>query len=297
MKIIFYGPKGIKAIWKIAIAFAVYFAVSVLSLLTAVFIFNLNNITNFNEMVTKTMDSSWGNALQSGLSILFISLVCYFVVKKNLILKEELGVNGTFLSALKKSAIGFFIGMFLIAVEIAVLLIFDQAEFLGYNSDVNHMIILFSGLIIFAGIALAEEITFRGYIQNILSGKNEIFGIVVTSALFALMHLVNSSYSLLSLIYLFISGAILSLMRILSHGLWLPIGFHLAWNLTESTVFGLNEQGNKHLLYNSTSKSTVWNGGTSGSGLVQIFILCSMLVLLIICYIKHKKNGDKNILD
>lgn len=84
-------------------------------------------------------------------------------------------------------------------------------------------------------VAFSEEITFRGLIQGLFGEGKSAVGIVVTTILFAVIHLHN--HSVFSLIYLLAGGLAFSMMRVVTKGLWFPIGFHMAWDWVELSVF------------------------------------------------------------
>ena len=108
---------------------------------------------------------------------------------------------------------GFVLGIIFVAIYIIILIFMKQVIFAFNELNANVLYSLVMGLIIFCGVAFAEEITFRGYIKYLLSKKSKYIGLIITAIIFALSHLLNSNYSMLSLIYLTIGGILLGLMR------------------------------------------------------------------------------------
>lgn len=184
---------------------------------------------------------------------------------------------------------GFILGMLFVVIYIIVLIAMRQLEFRYRPFTINAFYTLLSGIIIFGGVAFAEEITFRGYFQNILSKNNKNMGLILTAMLFAINHLINiDNYTLLSLIYLAIGGILLGLIRMETENIWFPIGFHIAWNWTEIRVFGLGNPSNHHWFSTEIIQNTIWNGGESGTGLVIVFV--ELIFIVIFTYLYSRKN-------
>lgn len=79
-----------------------------------------------------------------------------------------------------------------------------------------------------------EEVCFRGMVQSAFSSiyKNYWISIILTSGLFALLHL-TSALDWLDIVYIFILAIILSIIKNRSLSLWPPIILHSAYNSLE----------------------------------------------------------------
>ncbi len=247
------------------------------------------HITNFKDMLSNTMNSNFGYVLCIVITTLLVYLFYKYIIKKEKISWEDLGFSKkhSFLQLIN----GFLLGIVFVAIYMFILIIMKQVAFEFHRLNTNILYSLFMGLIIFCGVAFAEEITFRGYIQSLLSKKNKYIGLVITAVIFALSHLLNSSYSLLSLIYLTIGGILLGLMRMESKSIWFPLGFHIAWNWTEFRVFGLGNDTNNHWFFTNIVKNTIWNGGESGTGI--IIVLVELVLIMFFAYLYVVKNKIK----
>lgn len=100
-------------------------------------------------------------------------------------------------------------------------------------------------LLLLAVAASTEELLFRGYAFQQLIEGNRIFGpILVLSSLFGLVHLMNPHSTVMSTANTVLAGVLLSLAYVRTRALWLPIGWHYAWNATLAVtglpVSGLN---------------------------------------------------------
>ncbi len=91
-----------------------------------------------------------------------------------------------------------------------------------------------------------EEILFRGILFRLSSRIVGTWGaLLFTSALFGLAHLANHGATLSSGIAIMLeAGILLGAAYALTRRLWLPIGLHIAWNFTESSVYGMSVSGN-----------------------------------------------------
>jgi membrane protease YdiL (CAAX protease family) len=99
-------------------------------------------------------------------------------------------------------------------------------------------------LVGFAVVAFYEELVARGYIlQNLAAAWGRRAGLIVSSAIFALAHLLNPGAGLVSSIGLFFAGLLLAGGYLASGRLWLPMGLHLSWNFFQGPVFGFPVSG------------------------------------------------------
>lgn len=102
-----------------------------------------------------------------------------------------------------------------------------------------------SGLLGFAVVGYQEELLSRGYhLQNIRDGMGLGWGLFLSSAIFALMHLGNPNVTwYTTLPGLLAAGYFLAFGWLRTRQLWLPIGLHIGWNFFEGTVFGFPVSG------------------------------------------------------
>ena len=103
---------------------------------------------------------------------------------------------------------------------------------------------LFTAIIDMAAVAVMEETLIRGYLlQTLEEGFGTPVGVIVSSSVFGLLHLINPSgagwarYVIPFTITL--AGFMLAVAYLVRRSLWLPIALHFSWNLFEYDVFGL----------------------------------------------------------
>lgn len=132
-------------------------------------------------------------------------------------------------------------------------LVFAIDELLGYahvtafaTAGVDLMLIA-KFVPLFALVAVAEEMSTRGYIlQNLWEEWGVITAVILSSALFAVIHLGNpNSHANLALtlggLLAYALWACLSLLW--TRSLWLAVGVHMSWNLFEGPILGFPVSG------------------------------------------------------
>lgn len=130
-------------------------------------------------------------------------------------------------------------------------------------------------VLIFSLASWQEELLSRGYwLQNLSYGLNRSLGVLLSSAAFALGHVMNPNLSWQALLGLFLSGLFLAYGYLRTKQLWLPIGLHLGWNFFEGTVFGFPVSGQYfyQLIRQTVSGPDIITGGAFGpeAGLILI---------------------------
>ena len=116
--------------------------------------------------------------------------------------------------------------------------------------------------------ALAEELMFRGYpFQRLVEGIGATGAIAVFSVLFGVVHLSNPGASVWGLINTVAIGVLLSVAYLRTRTLWMPWGFHFAWNTTLGLVLGLPVSGFRlfNVAVHATATGPKWlTGGSYG---------------------------------
>lgn len=165
------------------------------------------------------------------------------------------------------------------------------------NPNATWLADLFIWLIVYIGVGFQEEILSRGYhLQNIAEGLNVPSGILISSLIFALLHLANPSFSLPSFLGLLASGYFLAYAWVRTGQLWLSIGLHIGWNFFEGTIFGFPVSGIEAttLIRQEASGPGIITGGAFGpeAGLI---LLPTLIVgaLLIRRYTRSRRAGKQ----
>ncbi|MEA1978638.1 MAG: type II CAAX endopeptidase family protein [Chloroflexota bacterium] len=182
-------------------------------------------------------------------------------------------------STLSDLIVGFLIPGLMMALIFLVEYAAGWTQFQGWSWQTVGMresvIGLLGGLSVFIIVGINEEILSRGYhLQNLIEGLNLHWALFLSSSVFALLHLLNPSSSLMSTLGLLAAGYFLAYGWVRTHKLWLPIGLHIGWNFFEGNVFGFNVSGldTFRLLLHTPSGPEFITGGTFGpeAGLIAI---------------------------
>lgn len=150
--------------------------------------------------------------------------------------------------------------------------------------------------IIFIFVGWNEELLSRGYhLQTIASGINLFWGVIISSAVFGLLHLSNPNATWVSAAGIFFAGIYLAYAYIRTKQLWLSIGLHIGWNFFEGVVFGFPVSGLTiyPLTRINVTGPEIWTGGAFGpeAGLI---VLPSLIVGAVLIYY-FTKNRNVNI--
>ncbi len=134
---------------------------------------------------------------------------------------------------------------------------------------------LLAGLVLFIIVGYQEELLSRGYhLQNLVDGLNLRWGILLSSSVFALLHLGNPSADWVSTLGILFAGLFLAYGWVRTGKLWLPIGLHIGWNFFEGTVFGfpVSGTGGFNFIHQTVAGPKLITGGGFGpeAGLVVL---------------------------
>jgi len=87
-------------------------------------------------------------------------------------------------------------------------------------------------LVVLAFLAITEEIFYRGIFYRIVESRlGTHLALIASFLLFGLVHATNDHANMISVISAGAGGMLLSIMFSYSGRLWLPIFFHLGWNV------------------------------------------------------------------
>lgn len=145
-----------------------------------------------------------------------------------------------------KKALTSFFAWLLILVLSLIFELLQKDNHIRWNYQDSFWLLLPVSLFLVTLQTAFEEIFFRGYLMKyVFPSKHKWIPVILTSLLFALMHLSNPEIGLLGkivLIYFVGTGIFLALMAVLDKGLELSLGFHAANNLFATLVLTNNWQ-------------------------------------------------------
>ena len=174
--------------------------------------------------------------------------------------------------------LGMTLGLLLMAVGYTILILLGEIKFIGFNYDLKNIILLF---LLFIAVSIAEETYVRGYVlKNLLQSFNPIISLIISSAIFSLLHFFNPNVNYIALTELFIAGILLGVSYVYTKNLWFPIALHLSWNFFQ-VMFGFNVSGmdTYSLIEFEIIENNNINGGDFGFEGSYLSILFSLIMM------------------
>ena len=174
--------------------------------------------------------------------------------------------------------LGMTLGLLLMAVGYIILILLGEIKFIEFNYDLKNIILLF---LLFIAVSIAEETYVRGYVlKNLLQSFNPIISLIISSAIFSLLHFFNPNVNYIALTELFIAGILLGISYVYTKNLWFPIALHLSWNFFQ-VMFGFNVSGmdTYSLIEFEIIENNNINGGDFGFEGSYLSILFSLIMM------------------
>lgn len=273
---VFFNEKEMRAGWRLLLFFALIAALSAAGTVILRFTHHRRAPVGFTLSTVLVTEAA------SFCVFLIASFVMAVIEKRTLAdygLPWKLALHGEFW---RGSAIGF--------VSITILLVAMWAAGVFHFGTILHggVIMKYAALWAFAFllVALFEELSFRGYaLFTLSSGIGFWPAATILSAIFGYVHHANPGETWLGAFSAGAIGFVLCLMLRRSGNLWMPIGFHAAWDWGETFFYGVPDSGQVapgHFLDSSLSGPKWLTGGSVGP---EASWLCILLIFLLGCAI------------
>jgi hypothetical protein len=122
--------------------------------------------------------------------------------------------------------------------------------------------------VLFTLAAAVEELLFRGYpLQSLAEGSRRWIAGLVLCILFTMGHVDNPDVTTVGITNIFLASVVLVILYFQTRRLWLPIAFHLSWNLSQSWLWGFDVSGiriSDHLFIVTPNGPDLVTGGEFG---------------------------------
>jgi uncharacterized protein len=143
--------------------------------------------------------------------------------------------------------------------------------------------LLLLNLLVLLIASLAEEVAFRGYpFQRLIEALGPTTATILMAIFFGLKHIQNPGATSASTLVTVLSGVLLAVAYLQTRALWVPWGFHFAWNASMALLFGLPVSGlNFSAVVDSNAIGPTWlTGGDYGpeGSLTAVLVLVTGLV-------------------
>lgn len=292
----------IRSGWKIFIVFASFYFIAYIASMIPLVIYTVKHIIENNGTVN--LDFSEINntfsllgltlSLIQSASMIFSVVLFWKVLDKRPI--RDIGLKNI-KKSFKELSLGLLFGAISMSIVFFILILTGSAKVTTSFSNPNFSMSLITSLILFIFVGINEEMFARGYCIKVLEQTNKKWvPLIVSSAIFSIMHGINPGVTILSLLNIFLVGILLGYMFIKTNNLWLPIGYHITWNYFQGNIFGFLVSGNttEGLYTTEGIGNTIVNGGDfgpEGGIIVTIVILISILLVYLLTN-KNKNIGD-----
>ncbi|MFE5138885.1 CPBP family intramembrane glutamic endopeptidase [Streptomyces fagopyri] len=194
-------------------------------------------------------------------------------------------------SAVSGLRTGTLVGLALFTATIALIALFGGYGTKGGVSVSGAVAVLGT----MAGVAVVEELLFRGIIFRLVEQLVGTRGVLAISGLlFGGLHLVNSGATVWGGLAIAVeAGLMLGAAYAATRTLWLPIGLHFGWNFAESGIFGTTVSGNDGtpagLLHGVLSGPAAVTGGTFGpEASIFAIVICTIPTVLFLRTAKQR---------
>ena len=142
---------------------------------------------------------------------------------------------------------------------------------------------------LFLGVAVGEEMIFRGVIFRMIDERwNTTIALIVSALLFGVIHLPNDGATWWSSLAIAIeAGLMLAAAYKWSGTLWLPIGIHWAWNYVQGNIYGIAVSGSNagdSVLVTTTAGPDIITGGPFGAEASLIAVIYGILITAILLF-------------
>lgn len=145
----------------------------------------------------------------------------------------------------REIAVGYAIGALLIGAASLLLFLTGTARFdLEPGTPGGYVGTLAWTLAYFTLAAAFEEVIFRGYaFQVLVEAVGAWPTVLVTSALFSLVHMGNPGVNAFALANIFLAGVLLGFAYLRTRSLWFATAVHAGWNWTMASAIGFPVSG------------------------------------------------------
>ncbi len=186
---------------------------------------------------------------------------------------KHIGYN-TDRNTLKRFGVGSIWGLCAVILLGVLCVVFDAlGPIVGNMQGFDWILQPLISYAVFFIAALYEEGLIRGYLLHVLQDLGRLPALILSSAAFLCLHTGNAYMGVAPGINIFLAGMAMGIMVYCSGDIWMPLGFHVAWNFTMGAVLGSPVSGlpwpHSVLRMNSAQ-----NFGLEGNVLCTAVLLC-----------------------
>ena len=283
---VFRGPHGIRAGWRVLIFLAIVGALLTVASLVVLAVAH-GRIGAINQL------TPLGLALSEG-SIFLLTAIPALIMTR--IEHRHFGQYG--LPARYAFQTDFWTGTLVgfLAISGCLLAIFLFRGFHLTGIGIHGATIIFATVkwgLAFILVGLAEEFSFRGYLQYTLTtGMGFWPSAILLSALFGFAHASNPGESKAGLLSVVLFGLLFCLFLRRTGNLWWAVGFHAGWDWGQTFFYGVPDSGitATNNLLNSSFSGPAWLTGGSVGPEASVFTPIVLVIVAIWFTRRYREN-------
>jgi uncharacterized protein len=295
---IFRGPNGIRAGWRMLIFFALIVALQLAVALPVVLVSIIRHharprlgIINYNTLTPSIL------AISEAIFLVFPGIAAWIMARIEHCQWGQYGLPIR-VAFTKNFWLGTLLGFASICANLLGISAFHGFRLTGLA--IHGSILLSSTLawsFTFILVGLAEEFSFRGYLQYTLTtGIGFWPSALLLSALFALAHAGNPGETTAGLLSIPLFALLFCLFLRLTGNLWLGVGFHAGWDWGQTFFYGVSNSGllPYHSLFHSTLSGPRWLTGGSVGPEANVFspIVLGVVAIAFVLTCHRNRNRD-----
>jgi uncharacterized protein len=259
---IFRGPHGIRAGWRVLIFLAI-----VAALFATIFLV-LGLLARGRAPLNVSQLTPLGLSLSEGALFGITSIAALIMARIERRKYGQYGLPGKF--AFRKDFwVGTGVGFAAISASLLGIFALHGFRLTGIATHGSTLIAATAAWsATFVMVGLAEEFSFRGYLQfTLATGMGFWPSAILLSALFGLAHASNPGETKFGLFSVVLFGLLFCLFLRRTGNLWWAVGFHAGWDWGQTFFYGVSDSGIPpyHNLFNSAFQGPAWlTGGSVG---------------------------------
>lgn len=233
------------------------------------------------SLLTPAFRDTWWAPVQA-VFLVVPAVVAYWVVARVLERRRPAELDQARLGGL---GVGLLLGLVLVSACVGAIWVLGGIRFEGMQTPTDWVRMLtVTGL----QAAVLEEIAFRGLLYRFAEeGFGTWASVLVSAVVFGLLHLGNPGATLLTATAIALeAGVLFAALYALTRSLWLVIGLHFAWNMTQWLVFSVPVSGGSSTgwLVTRPSGSDLVSGGAFGieASLVTTVLLGGVALVVLV---------------
>jgi membrane protease YdiL (CAAX protease family) len=289
---IFRGPNGIRAGWRVLIFLALV-AVIVIVFTIPFVLMRVLSKGGDQSLVAVSGLTPLGLSITEGALFVIPSIAALIMARIERRKYGQYGLPARF--AFRKDFwIGILVGFLSISSSLLGIFAFHGFHLTGlaiHGSTIVSATAAWGATFVIVG--LAEEFSFRGYLQYTLTtGMGFWPTAILLSCLFGLAHKSNPGETRFGLFSVVLFGLLFCLFLRRTGNLWWAVGFHAGWDWGQTFFYGVPDSGIPpyHNLFGSTFNGPNWLTGGSVGPEASVFTPIVLMIVAILFTRVYREN-------